>query len=127
METSEQTIHIKPVVLQPPPLKTKNQFRREIKMKHFENVLSIYKQTRAAKQSRRNKFRKYWIYMKLAQGEKITNDDTNEWQKLRQRLKHCSCCELRAQLNETREWLKLKKAVCARVLNFYPGARKLNF
>jgi len=127
METSKQTVYIEQVVLQPPPLKTKKQLRIEIKMKHFANVIRTYNQTRALKQSRRNKFRKYWIYTKLAKGAKITNDDTNEWKQLRERLKHCSCLELSAQLNETRKWLKLRENGCARVLNFYPGARKLKF
>jgi len=127
METSKQTVYIEQAVLQPPPLKTKKQLRIEITMKHFTNVIRTYKQTRELKQSRRNNFRKYWIYMKLAKGDKITNDDTNEWQKLRERLKHCSCCELSSQLKETRKWLKLRENGCARVLNFYPGARKLKF
>ncbi len=113
--------------LVPPTIKTKKQLLIEIKTRHVNNVLKKYKQSCALKQSRRNKFRKYWIYMKQAKGEQITTNDQNGWQQLRERLKNCACSELCAQLNETRKWLKLKEMGCARVLNFYPGARKLKF
>ena len=111
----------------PPRLKTKKQMFIENELRNFNIVLKKYKEMRSLKQSRRNKFRKYWIYMKLSQGELITNNDQNVWKQLRARLKHCSCCELSAQLNETRKFLKLRENGCVRVLNFYPGARKLKF
>ena len=128
MNTSPNTVYIPPISqLQPPPLKTKKQLRIEITLKHFANVIRTYKQKRASQQERRNKFRKYWIYMKIAKGDKITNNDQSIWKQVRSRLTHLACCELSAQLNETRKWLKLRESGCARRLNFYPGARKLNF
>ena len=124
---SPKNIYIAPTVLALPTIKTKKQLLIEIKRRHANNVLKKYKQSCALKQSRRNKFHKYWIYMKQAKGELITKTDQNEWQQLRERLKNCGFSEYRAQLSETRKWLKLKEIGCARVLNFYPGARKLKF
>ena len=127
MSTKINTVYIPEYSARPPPLKTKKQLRIEINTRYFKNVINIYKESRALKQYRRNNLRKLWIYTKLKNGEKITNNDQNVWKQMRMRLNHLVCNELSYQLKDTRHWLKLRESGCARILNFYPGARKLNF